>query len=197
MLLMECFSLGEHVEQGLEEKNVQTLKKTGKKRSQEDKIGRLRYHEVVTKRVLSVQEQILSELRWIRHRLKALGESDIDVPMLEKYAVKDQVDLLIMERVRMAGDPGVFPKDVAAAVDTLGEYNLRYYDVSRRIIRMNKRLHFETGDRLFEKRGHRWALTRFGFDVYGATEAEAEDVRSNASDRSFESEGRGGDSDGE
>ena len=35
-----------------------------------------------------------------------------------------------------------------------------------------KRLDFETGEFLFEKRGHRWALTRFAFDVYGETEVE-------------------------
>lgn len=49
----------------------------------------------------------------LRHHLAALGESDVDVPMLEKYAVKDQVDLEIMELVRQAGAQGVFPKDVA------------------------------------------------------------------------------------
>lgn len=34
------------------------------------------------------------------------------------------------------------------------------------ILRMNKRLHFETRKCLFEKRGHAWALTRFAFDSY-------------------------------
>ena len=37
---------------------------------------------------------------------------------------------------------------------------------------MNKRLGQETGERLFEKRGHRWALTSFGFDVWGETEKD-------------------------
>ena len=41
--------------------------------------------------------------------------------------------------------------------------------MSRRIVRMNKRLHFEVDELLFEKRGHRWALTRFAFDVWGET----------------------------
>ena len=62
--------------------------------------------------------------------------------------------------------PGVLPKIVAADVNHRGDFNLRYYDVSRRILRMNKRLHFETGKCLFEKRGHSWALTRFAFDSY-------------------------------
>ena len=88
----------------------------------------------------------------LRQHLAALGESDIDVPMLEKYAVKDQVDLEIMERVRQAGAQGVFPKDVAKD-SALSKYGLEYYDVSHRIVRMNKRLRFETGELLFEKRG--------------------------------------------
>ena len=107
----------------------------------------------------------------MRQHLAALGESDIDVPMLEKYAVKGQVDLEIMELVRQAGAQGVFPKDVTKD-SALSKYGLEYYDVSRRIVRMNKRLHFETGEFLFEKRGHRWALTRFAFDVYGETERD-------------------------
>lgn len=43
-LLMERIVLSEHVEQGLEEKNVQTMEKPRKKRSQEDKVGRLKYN---------------------------------------------------------------------------------------------------------------------------------------------------------
>ena len=64
------------------------------------------------------------------------------------------------------GDPGVFPKDVAVAA-TLLKFHLKYYDVSRRIVRMNKRLRFEVGEALFEKRGHKWAVSKFGFDVWG------------------------------
>jgi hypothetical protein len=94
--------------------------------------------------------------------------------MLEMYAVVDQVDWEILQKVQEAGDSGIFPKDVAAAVNVLGKYGVKYYDVSRRIVRMNKRLHLETGECLFEKRGHKWALTKFAFDVYGATTADLE-----------------------
>jgi hypothetical protein len=71
----------------------------------------------------------------------------------------------IIETVKEVGNSGVFPKDVAAS---LQQYKLEYYDVSRRIVRMNRRLQLETGELLFEKRGHKWALTRFAFEVYGA-----------------------------
>jgi len=170
-MVMEWIVLSEHNKQGLEEKNVQIEEKVRKKRSQEDKIGRLKYHEVVTKKILGQNEQILSELRWIRRKFQAMGYSEINLPVLERFAVKDHVDLLIMERVREAGDSGVFPKDVAKA-SALSKYDLEYYDVSRRIVRMNKRLNYETGELLFEKRGHKWALTRFAFDIYGESEAE-------------------------
>ena len=52
-------------------------------------------------------------------------------------------------------------------------------------VMMNRRLKLETGELLFEKRGHRWALTRFAFDVYGETEREV--ARSNSNVESAES----------
>ncbi len=35
---------------------------------------------------------------------------------------------------------------------------------------MNRRLKLETGELLFEKRGHKWALTKFAFDVWEETD---------------------------
>ena len=176
VLLMEWIVLVEHVEQGLSDVPVQmpveTVEKPKKKRSVEDKVGRVKYQTVLLKEVKVQNEQILTQLRWVRHRLEKIGEANYDEPTVESFAVREQVDREILQRVREVGDAGVFPKDVAEWVNKLGAYGLRYYDVSRRIVRMNKRLHFETGKVLFEKRGHRWALTKFAFDVYGATENE-------------------------
>jgi hypothetical protein len=170
----------EQEEQISAEKSVQTeensVGKVRKKdpRSIENKLGRQKYHEVLTKKVFVQNQQILDELRWIRHRVKALGENDIDMPMLERFAFRDQVDSEIFQRLMIAGDSGVFPKDVAVDV-ALAKYHLRYYDVSRRIVRMNKRLHFEVGEFLFEKRGHKWAVTKFGFEVWGKSVSEVEE----------------------
>ena len=83
-----------------------------------------------------------------------------------------------MQRIREAGVPGVLPKVAAADVNLRGNFALRYYDVSRRIVRMNKRLHDETGHYLFEKRGHAWALTKFAFNSYEEPEPEEEPVGS-------------------
>jgi hypothetical protein len=153
----------------MDEKVIQTCKKG---RSQEDKVGRIKYQTVLLKEVKGQNKQILTELRWVRHKLDRMGEAEYDTVDVEGFAVQDQVDREILQKVREAGDPGVFPKDVAEWVNKLGAYVLKYYDVSRRIVRMNKRLHFETGKVLFEKRGHRWALTKFAFDVYGESESD-------------------------
>jgi hypothetical protein len=91
--------------------------------------------------------------------------------MIEKIACVDQVDIEILDSVYRAGVKGVFPKDVAKEINALDAYDLKYYDVSRRIVRMNKRLMSETGECLFEKRGWKWALTSFAFNVWGETEA--------------------------
>lgn len=176
------------VEQDIHESNEKAVqmpisdgKNEGKKvkrdpRSRENKIGRQKLHEVKTMKVIAQNGRILDELRWIRHRLKALGESDIDRPLLEMYAIKDQVDSDILQRVLTAGDSGVLPKDVAAD-PSLSRWHLRYYEVSRRIVRMNKRLYFEVGEYLFEKRGHRWAVSKFGFDAWGKTVSEVEEEK--------------------
>jgi len=143
-------------------------------RSKEDKIGRQKYHEVVTKKSYELDKQILEELRWIRNKLKSLGASGEDASMVERYAFKDEVDREIFSRVFTAGSLGVLPKDVAAD-PALARFKLKYYEVSRRVVRMNKRLHFEDGEVLFEKRGHRWAITAFGFSVWGKTQKEVEE----------------------
>jgi hypothetical protein len=167
---MEWNVLIEQDKQDLEESLVQISDKDSEKpktkRSQEDKVGRIKYHEVLTKKVYAQNERLLDELRWIRRRLERIGEADYSVGDVEGFAVLDEADREIVQRIREAGVPGVLPKVVAADVNQRGLFNLRYYDVSRRILRMNKRLHFETGKCLFEKRGHHWALTRFAFCSY-------------------------------
>ena len=168
--LMEQKALIEQEKQDSEENIVQTLEKDHekprKKRTAEQKIGRQKVHEIKTNKVYSQNERILEQLRWIRIRLERIGKADYSVKDVEGFAVLDEVDREIVQRIREAGVPGVLPKVVATDVNQRGNFNLRYYDVSRRILRMNRRLHFETGKCLFEKRGHAWALTRFAFDSY-------------------------------
>jgi hypothetical protein len=117
-------------------------------------------------------ERIECMQRIILNGLKGAGYFNFDIPMLQKFACEDAVDLEIMQRLYEAGRGGMFPKDVAGE---LSEYKLAYWHVSRRIVRMNKRLEHETGERLFEKRGHKWALTSFAFEVFGTSENEVKE----------------------
>jgi len=91
--LMEWKALIEQDKQDLEEISAQTSEKDREKpkkqRSAEDKIGRLKYHEVLTKKVFAQNERLLGELRWIRRRLERIGEAEYSVCDVEGFAVLD------------------------------------------------------------------------------------------------------------
>ena len=69
----------EQDKQDVEEISAQITEKVcekpRKQRSAEEKIGRLKYHEVLTKKVFAQNERLLGELRWIRRRLERIGEA--------------------------------------------------------------------------------------------------------------------------
>jgi hypothetical protein len=126
----------------------------------------LKYNQQLLKRVLVEVREVREIERIILNGLKGAGYFHFGRSMAERLACRDEVDLDICENLREAGPDGVFPKDVAKLLSQ----GLEHYDVSRRIVRMNKQLEHETGERLFEKRGWKWALTRFAFDIWGETE---------------------------
>ena len=169
---MEWKTLIEHIERGLGEKAVQTsgkvAEKVKKKRSRPAKVGRHRWNQELLKSVLSNIEDVKREMRWIRHKLDRLGEADYSKDDIERFGGLDSVDKEILQRLLEVGVNGALPKDLAAEVNNRSGYGLKYYDVARRLVRLNKKLKFETGKELFEKQGKRWSLTRFGFEVYEA-----------------------------
>ena len=168
--------MSEQNEQDFGEKTVQSkgeaAEKVKKKRSQADKVGRHKWNQQLLKQVKDRQDLIFEQLRWVRQKLDRLGEADYSQADIEHFAVLDDVDKEIVQRLLEVGVDGALPKDVAAEVNRRVGYSLRYYEVSRRLLRLNKKLHFETGKVLFEKRGHRWALSGFAFEVYGASIAD-------------------------
>jgi hypothetical protein len=189
---MEGFSLTEQIEQ---EASLQPVQKSIKKRSLEDKVGKLKLNNLLLKRLLDEAKLLRKELeaekkahrddfkellalqRLILNGFSGYGLLKYTSPMLEKYACEDAVDLAIVDLVFRAGAPGILPKDVALEAD-LKEYGLKHYHVSRRIVRMNKRLFEKMRECLFEKRGHRWALTSFALEAYGATKEDLRNVGS-------------------
>jgi hypothetical protein len=146
------------------EKPVQNEKK---KRSQSDKIGRIKYNQQLLKKAQADIEEIKLAQRTILSGLKEFFH--FKQPMIERVACLDEVDREILQVLFEAGSPGVLPKDLAAK---LARFEVTRHQISRRLLRMNKRLEKEFGEHVAEKRGWCWALTSFAAEVWGETETK-------------------------
>ncbi len=151
-----------HFDMETSEKPVQNQKK---KRSHSDKIGRLKYNQQLLKQTLAEVEEVKLMLRTIFAGLK--GSFSFSQPFIEHIACKDEVDQEILQLLFEAGSPGLLPKDLAVKLE---RFKIKRFQISRRILRMNKRLEKEVGAHLAEKRGWHWALTGFVVEVWGETE---------------------------
>jgi hypothetical protein len=89
--------------------------------------------------------------------------------LIEEAACEDEVDKAILQLLFEAGAPGMLPKDIAAR---LTEFQIARHQVTRRIVRMNKRLVKELDSAVVERRGWCWAMTSFGVDAYKASEKD-------------------------
>jgi hypothetical protein len=161
------FNMEKSVEpvQNVEEK---TLKET-KKRSQADKVGKLKY---LLQKIYSLERSI-DEIKLMQRTILAgLKPSfDFEQSLIEKLACSDEVDKAILQLLFEAGGTGLLPKDLASK---LAEFKVARLQVSRRIIRMNKRLVKELGSPVAEQRGWHWAMT--GFAVEAFRESSREDL---------------------
>ncbi len=146
------------------EKPVQNPKK---KRSQTDKIGRLKYNQQLLKQTLAEIEEVKLMLRTIFAGLK--GSFNFEQSLIERVACEDEVDREIMRLLFEAGSPGLLPKDLALK---LGRFKVVRHQISRRILRMNKRLEKDLGDHVAEQRGWHWALTSFAAEAWGQTKED-------------------------
>lgn len=142
-----------------------------KGRRQAEKVGRLKYNQQLLKRALRGLEEVKLMQRTILAGLK--GMFHFEKPMIQKIACVDEVDVLILDYLYEAGGGGMLPKDLAAR---LTQFKVRRHQVSRRILRMNKRLETEIGETVVEKRGWHWALTSLAVDIWGETEEESASV---------------------
>jgi hypothetical protein len=138
-----------------------------KRRSQSDKIGRLKYNQQLLKQTLSEIEEVKLMLRTIFAGLK--GSFTFEQSLIERIACSDEVDKEILQVLFEAGSPGLLPKDLAAR---LNAFKVTRHQISRRILRMNRRLEEEFGEHIAEKRGWHWALTSFAAEAWGETETK-------------------------
>jgi hypothetical protein len=142
-------------------------KTRSKGRSQAEKVGRLKYNQQLLKRALKDLEEVKLMQRTILAGLK--GMFHFEKPMIQKIVCVDEVDVLILDYLYEAGGGGLLPKDLAAR---LTQFSVRRHQVSRRVLRMNKRIQAKIGERVVEKRGWHWALTGFAFESWGDSERD-------------------------
>ena len=116
-----------------------------KKRSQSDKIGRLKYNQQLLKQTLA---EVKLMLRTIFAGLK--GSFNFEQSLIERVVCEDEVDREILRLLFEAGSSGLLPKDLAAKLE---RFKVQRFQVSRRILRMNKKLENEFGEHTAEQRG--------------------------------------------
>lgn len=153
------------VHSGME--NAENPVQKPKKRSQSDKIGRLKYNQQLLKQTLSEVKEVKLMLRTIFAGLK--GSFNFEQPLIERVACRDEVDREILQLLYEAGSPGLLPKDMQARLE---RFKVTRHQISRRLLRINKRLEKEFGEKAAEKRGWHWALTSFIVEAWGETEKE-------------------------
>src|SRR5665647_1987595 len=158
-MLMEQKTWSVHSDMETTEKPVQNSKK---KRSQSDKIGRLKYNQQLLKQTLAEVEEVKLMLRTIFAGLK--GSFNFEQSLIERVACKDNVDREILQLLFEAGSPGLLPKDLQARLE---RFKVTRHQISRRILRMNKQLGKEFGEKAAEKRGWHWALSNFVIESWG------------------------------
>ncbi len=169
---MERISWSVHFVMEASDKPVQNMANSGEKaaktkRSQADKVGKLKYLLAKDKKLDRDVAEIKLILRVIFAGLK--DTLHFEKSLIEEAACRDEVDKAILQVLFEAGSPGLLPKDIAAK---LSEFKVARQQVTRRIIRMNKRLAKELDSTVVERRGWCWAMTSFGMDAFKASEKD-------------------------
>ncbi len=152
------------------EESKKPVQNQKKKRSQSEKIGRLKYNQQLLKQTLAEVEEVKLMLRTIFAGLK--GSFNFEQSLIERVACLDEVDCKILYFLFEAGNPGLLPKDLQAKLE---QFKVTRHQASRRILRMNRRVEKEFGEKVAEKRGWHWALTYFAFEAWDKQPSERED----------------------
>ncbi len=138
------------------------VQKRGKKRSQSEKVGRLKHIIELCKRI----DKKLDSLDRRVSRIETYRKHDLDWVRSDIEEVcADEVDREIVRLVFEAGDVGLLPRVIA---EKLAGFGVTRFHVSRRIGRMNKRFRERLDEALFEQRGWRWALSKFAINAWGS-----------------------------
>jgi hypothetical protein len=99
------------------------------------------------------------------------GYFRFDRPLVEKVCCESDMDLAVVSVVYESGSNGLLAKEIAPRFP---QYKLEKHKILRVVNRVNKNSVAAFGKPLIEKRGKKWALTKFAFDVYGDTKLDLE-----------------------
>ncbi len=141
-----------------------------RRRSQSERVGRLKYMLEVLKRI----ELRLGSFDRRLNRIEQCWASSMsfDRAYVEEAVCRDEVDLEILGLLFEAGSLGMLPRDMALRLE---RFKTRRFQVSRRIVRMNKRLTGKIDRCVAEQRGWHWAMTSFCYESWGKSEREVEE----------------------
>jgi hypothetical protein len=130
-------------------------------------IGCLKNNQQLLKQTLAETEEVKLMLRTVFAGLKS--SFNFEQSLIERVACEDEVDREILYLLFEAGSLGLLPKDLVAKFE---RFKVARHQVSRRILRMNKRLEKKFGEQVAEKRGWYWVLTSFVVEAWGETKNE-------------------------
>lgn len=149
----------------------QHVKTTGKKRSQAEKKGRIKY---AFEKISAIERDINEMKRILRRLSEGLDPFLIfDKDFIVSIACEDEVDRAILDILHTAGSAGILPKDILPQVEHYGlTRGCEYWHITRRIKRINRRLERKIGKKAAEKRGLKWALTSFMSRAWGTRKEE-------------------------
>ena len=165
------------------ETSENTAHTSRKKRSESEKVGRLKYIQELLIRLNGKMDSLdrrVSRIERFRKRDFDFIRSDIE------DVCADEVDREIVRLVFETGDLGLYPRVIAQRLES---FKVTRFQVGRRIQRMNKLFRERLDEPLFELRGWRWALSNFAVGAWGEkcekTEVEAE-VVANAEEEAWQ-----------
>jgi hypothetical protein len=164
---MEAVYWSVHFDMESTENPAQTAQKTLKnRRSQSDKIGKHKYEVQLLKRIEVRLDSFDRRLSRIEQGLKP--SFVFERSFIEEVACGDEVDRAILRLLFEAGSSGLLPKDL---VEKLGRFKVNRFGVSRRILRMNKKLNAKLNEVVAERVGWHFALSSFVRENWGEAEA--------------------------
>ena len=135
---------------------AKTASNVKRRRGPEEKYGKYKWIRMLIRLNTDEIREIKRMLRGLSHGLSHL--MDFDSEYLVNMVCRDSRDQAILDVLLAAGSAGLSPKQIHAKVR---RYGLKYHHITRSIKRMNKRTMNEIGERVADKVGRNWALSRF------------------------------------